>query len=160
MWTFFFLHFTMCTVFAAPCERWKSPNGRRKKGKCGLKNEFTLNVPPPTRPQLWRLIRFGGLQAVLVLVGPQSVSYWSVSGVKQQMDTRRVTRGLFHRVMWREKKHKLVLSLRLILELVVSSVWKSIFLWARADKIVWQVQSYCQCFSPFLMWRLEIKMSI
>lgn len=138
---FSFLHFTMCRVFAAPCKKLKVPNGRHKKGKCGLKNAFTLNVSPPTRPQLWRLIRFGGLQAVLVLVGPQSVSYWSVSGVKQQMDTRRVTRGLFHQVMWGGKKHKLVLSLRLILESVISSFWKSSFLWARADKIV------CPCFN-------------
>lgn len=35
-----------------------------------------------------------GLQGVLVSIGPQSVSRWCVSGVKQQMDTRRGHRGI------------------------------------------------------------------
>lgn len=36
----------------------------------------------------------GGLQAGPVSVGPQSVSDWSVSGIKQQMDTREGQQGI------------------------------------------------------------------
>lgn len=45
--------------------------------------------PVLTINQVW------GLQAALVSVEPQSVSDGSVSGVKQQMDTRGVNGGLF-----------------------------------------------------------------
>lgn len=106
MWNIFISFYILqCAEFLLhPARNEKRQKEDTKKGKRGLKNVFTLNVSPPTSPQLWRLIRFGGLQAILVLVGPQSVSYRSVSEVKQQMDTRGVTRGLFHQVMWGGKK--------------------------------------------------------
>lgn len=66
--------------------------GVGKLGEC-----LCLRHVPPRAPGRCFCLFFNevwGLQGVLVSIGPQSVSRWCVSGVKQQMDTRRGHRGI------------------------------------------------------------------
>ena len=76
-----------------------------------IKDVYTLFPSNPNlllciRAQFLTINQVLGLQSVAVSVGPQSVSDWSVSGVKQQMDTLRISRGLFSPASLHENRRK------------------------------------------------------